>query len=128
MKDAVVVAVIGAMSLIIAGLLAAVLTLSLRIGELPTRDETDRKFGELGDDIRTGNAHLLRALADHTHTEDGDAIFTVPPGAGAAPADTDADALPTGAAPGCPEPSFGVAPPLAAPVVWLALWFASEWR
>ena len=128
MKDAVVVAVIGAMSLIIAGLLAAVLTLSLRIGELPTRAETDRKFGELSDDIRAGNEQLLRALADHTHTEDGDAIFTVPPGAGAAPADTDTDtdALPTGAGPSCPEPSFGTALPLAAPAAWLILLLASE--
>ena len=124
MKDAVVVAVIGAMSLIIAGLLAAVLTLSLRIGELPTRAETDRKFGELSDDIRAGNEQLLRALADHTHTQDGDAIFTVPPGAGAAPADK--DALPTGAGPSCPSPSFDAAFPLAAPAVWLALLLASE--
>ena len=126
MRDAVVVAVIGVMGLIIAGLLAAVLTLSLRIGELPTREETDRKFGELSDDIRAGNELLLRALADHTHTEDGDAVFTVPPGAGAVPAATDGDALPTGSGPSCPDPSFGAALPLAGPAVWLILLLASE--
>ena len=117
MRDAVVVAVIGVMGLIIAGLLAAVLTLSLRIGELPTREETDRKFGELSDDIRAGNAQLLRALADHTHTEDGDAVFTVPPGAGAVPSDMDGNALPTGAGLIYPELSFDTALPLTTPAV-----------
>ena len=117
MRDAIVVAVIGVMGLIIAGLLAAVLTLSLRIGELPTRAETDRKFGELSDDIRTGNVQLLRALADHTHTDDGKAIFTVPPGTGAAPSDTDGNALPTGAGLSYPELSFDTALPLGAPGV-----------
>ena len=81
MKDAVVVAVIGVMGLIIAGLLAAVITLSLRIGELPTREEMYRKFSELRLEIHEGNDRLLRALADHTHAEDGSAIFTLPPGA-----------------------------------------------
>ena len=81
MKDAVVLAVTVVMGLIIAGLLAAVITLSLRIGELPTREEMDRKFSELRLEIHEGNAQLLRALADHTHSEDGSAIFTVPPGA-----------------------------------------------
>ena len=85
MKDAVVVAVIGVMGLIIAGLLAAVITLWLRIGELPTRAEMDGQFRELRIELRTeiheGNARLLRALADHTHAEDGSAIFTLPPGA-----------------------------------------------
>ena len=81
MKDAVVLAVTVVMGLIIAGLLAAVITLSLRIGELPTRDEMDRKFSELRLEILEGNAQLLRALADHTHAEDGSAIFTLPPGA-----------------------------------------------
>ena len=117
MRDAIVVAVIGVMGLIIAGLLAAVITLSLRIGELPTREETDRKFGELSDDIRLGNVQLLRALADHTHTEDGEAIFTAPPGAGAAPSETDGDPLPTGAGLSYPELSFDTALPLAAPGV-----------
>lgn len=110
MRDAVVVAVIGVMGLIIAGLLAAVLTLSLRIGELPTREETDRKFGELRDDIRAGNAQLLLALADHTHNDDGKAIFTVPPGAGAAMPETDGDPLPTGAEPVPSESGFRLAP------------------
>ena len=81
MKDAIVVAIIGVMGLIIAGLLAAVITLSLRIGEPPTRDEIDRKFSELRTEIRESNTELLRALADHEHAEDGKAIFTQPPGA-----------------------------------------------
>lgn len=99
MRDAVVVAVIGVMGLIIAGLLAAVITLSLRIGELPTRDEMDRKFGELREEFHQGNVQLLRALADHTHTEDGKAIFTTPPGAGGAPQRPDQSPSPYGAKP-----------------------------
>ena len=100
MRDAVAVAVIGVMGLIIAGLLAAVITLSLRIGELPTRDEMDRKFGELREEFHQGNIQLLRALADHTHTEDGKAIFTTPPGAGGAPQQPEQSPLPHGAEPG----------------------------
>ena len=81
MKDAIVVAIIGVMGLIIAGLIAAVITLSLRMGELSTRDEIDRKFSELRIEIRESNTELLRALADHEHAEDGKAAFTQPPGA-----------------------------------------------
>ena len=79
------------MGLTIAGLLAAVITLSLRIGELPTRAELDRQSSklriELRTEIRESNEQLLRSLAGHVHTEDGDAVFTRPTGANATPAD-----------------------------------------
>ena len=81
MKDAIAVAMIAVMGLIIAGLLVAVITLSLRIGEIPTRDEMDRKFSELRMEIRESNSQLLQALGQHEHAEDGSAIFTQPPGA-----------------------------------------------
>ena len=51
--------------------------LSREVERLPTRDEVRMLVAE---EIRRSNQQLLHALANHTHDENGNAVFTVPPG------------------------------------------------
>ena len=51
--------------------------LSREVEQLPTRDEVRILVAE---EIRRSNQQLLHALANHTHDENGNAVFTVPPG------------------------------------------------
>ena len=44
------------------------------------REEMLRNNQELREEIRRNNQQLLRALGNHTHDADGNAVFTVPPG------------------------------------------------
>ncbi len=63
-----------------------------RLGQLSSRvDQLDRRFDEMTDemredsremreDIRRNHQQLLQALAHHSHSPSGEAIFRVPPG------------------------------------------------
>ena len=44
------------------------------------REEMLRSNQELREEIRRSNQQLLYSLANHTHDEDGNAVFTTPPG------------------------------------------------
>ena len=55
--------------------------LSREVEQLPTREEVRILVAEeIREEIRRSNQQLLHALANHTHDENGNAVFTVPPG------------------------------------------------
>lgn len=58
------------------------------------REEMHRSNQELREEIRRSNQQILYSLANHTHDDDGNAVFTVPPGA-----------EPTGTNPNQPAPA-----------------------
>ena len=45
------------------------------------REEIHRNKNDLREEIRRSNWLLLHSLANHTHDADGNAIFSIPPGA-----------------------------------------------
>lgn len=63
--------------------------LSNQVDQLATREEMHRLVSEeihrsnndLREEIRRSNWLLLHSLANHTHDADGNAIFSIPPGA-----------------------------------------------
>ena len=91
MKENLTIALLGVQGLILAGMLAGIIMLAVRVGEQPTREEFNQLRAEISAEmrdlriellaeIRNSNAELLHALANHTHDEDGAAVFALPPG------------------------------------------------
>lgn len=80
----------------------AVLTLLITIGsgmfylgKLSNQVENlSVRIDNLHEEVRRNNEQLLHLLANHTHDDDGNAVFTVPPGT-----------EPTGAIPNQPAPT-----------------------
>ena len=59
--------------------------LSAEVEQLATRDEVRILVAEeirilVAEEIRRGNRILLHSLANHKHDENGNALFTIPPG------------------------------------------------
>ena len=81
--------------------------LALRVGRLPTReehnelrqdfrfdmaqlrDEMKSEMAQFRDDFRHSHQQLMLALANHSHREDGQAVFTTPPEVETTPAPAD---------------------------------------
>ena len=78
------IAAVGTVMAVVITLLVIVGTGIHRLGEinsqveqLATREEVRILIAE---EIRRSNQQLLHALSNHTHDENGNAVFTVPPG------------------------------------------------
>ena len=80
MKENLTIALLGVQGLILAGMLAGIIMLAVKVGEQPTREEFNQLRTELLTAIHNSNAQLLHSLANHTHDEDGAAVFALPPG------------------------------------------------
>ena len=66
---------------VVVTLLAIVGTGVYRLGELSNQVENlSIRVDQLHEETRRDNEQLLHLLANHTHDENGNAVFTVPPG------------------------------------------------
>lgn len=62
-------------------MLIAAATGIYQLGELSNQVENlSYQIEDMREEIRRSNQQLLHALANHTHDDDGNAVFTVPPG------------------------------------------------
>jgi hypothetical protein len=76
--------------------LGAIVYLALRLGRLPTREEHNElrqdlksDMTQLREEFRRSHQQLMIALGNHSHREDGQAIFTLPPELETTPAPAD---------------------------------------
>ena len=77
-----------------------VVYLALRLGRLPTRQEHSElrieirnemkaEMAQLREDFRRSHQQIMLALVNHSHREDGQAVFTAPPEQETTPAPAD---------------------------------------
>ena len=63
-------------------MLIATATGIYQLGQLSNQvDNLSVQIEDLREEMRRSNQQLLHSLANHTHDENGNAVFTVPPGA-----------------------------------------------
>ena len=114
----VIITIIGSQVGIVAILVAAVVPLAFRIGRLPTREEhtalqkevtankeelkaeiasaeerlraeIEKSKNEVLQEVRRSHQQIMLALANHTHDDNGQAVFTLPPDVELVPAPAD---------------------------------------
>ena len=77
-------------------LMGVVVFLAFRVGRLPTREDHNELRNELKADnaqlreeFRRSHQQIMLALVNHSHREDGQAVFTLPPEMEITPAPAD---------------------------------------
>ena len=93
---ALIIALAAANSGAVVALIGVVVFLALRVGRLPTREDHNELRNELKADnaqlreeFRRSHQQIMLALVNHSHREDGQAVFTLPPEMEITPAPAD---------------------------------------
>ena len=93
---ALIIALAAANSGAVVALMGVVVFLAFRVGRLPTREDHNELRNELKADnaqfreeFRRSHQQIMLALVNHSHREDGQAMFTLPPEMEITPAPAD---------------------------------------
>ena len=104
---ALIIALAAANSGAVVALIGAVVFLAFRVGRLPTREDHNElrnelkadnaqlradireDMAQLREEFRRSHQQIMLALVNHSHREDGQAVFTLPPETEITPAPAD---------------------------------------